>query len=76
MGLGHICNVPSQEDLDSYLMGAVGSCGLTQMAVDLTNSGQVLKLAGGWGGGESEINKIKRTASSFLGVLVLLHFLF
>lgn len=70
--LGHIYNIPSQQHLDSYLMKNLGAVAWPRWPVNLTISGQILKLE----------KKRQREINSgvpyrpFTGVLIFLHFTF
>lgn len=60
--LDHIYNIPSQQHLDSYLMENLSTVAWPRWPVNLTISGQILKL-----GKKAERNKIRSAVSPFHG---------
>lgn len=60
--LDHIYNIPSQQHLDSYLMENLGTVAWPRWPVNLTVSGQILKLEK-----KAERNKIRSAVLPFHG---------
>lgn len=61
--LGHIYSIPSQQHLDSYLMKNLGAVAWPRWPVNLTISGQILKLEKK----KAERNKFRSAVSPFHG---------